>query len=152
MVRFVYRPKPSITNDLHVSVATPPRLLQTLRFSSLVHHLSGPEKTKKTHNTYTYTHTHIYIIHTKKHKNTHLHAHIHIYIHVIMNHQRHNHSWTGSVMCLCCVYVVCVCLSAVYLHLINTCMKTSHSTCTCADTLFVIEPRTHKKSNCFFLK
>ena len=30
---------PSITNDLHVSSATPPGFLLTLRFSSLVHHL-----------------------------------------------------------------------------------------------------------------
>ena len=108
---------PSISDDLHVSVATPP---------SLVHHLSGPDKTKKNNTQHTSTHMHTF---------THIHIHIYIKIHVIMNHQGHNHSWNGSVICL---------------HLINTRVKTSHSTCTSTVTLHVIEPRTHKKSNCFF--
>ena len=54
--------------------------------------------------------------------------------------------------CVCTVYVVCVGLSAVCLHLINTCVKTGHSTCSCTVTLHVIDPEKHKKSNCFFLK
>ena len=39
---------PSRTNDLHVSIATPPGFALALRFSGLVHHLSGPDKTKNT--------------------------------------------------------------------------------------------------------
>ena len=39
-VRFLFRHhNPSITNDLRVSIATPPCSLQTLRFSGCVHHL-----------------------------------------------------------------------------------------------------------------
>ena len=72
-----FAPKPSVTNGLHVSIATPPGFLLTLRFSSLVHHLSGPDKTKKTtRNTQKHTYTHI---HTYIHIHIHIHTHTHIY-------------------------------------------------------------------------
>ena len=37
----------TITNDLHISTATRPGFPLTFRFSSVVHHLSGPDKTTK---------------------------------------------------------------------------------------------------------
>ena len=54
---------PSITNDLHVGIATPPRIPLTLRFSSLVHHMSGPENTKTLYiyiNIFIYEHKYLY--------------------------------------------------------------------------------------------
>ena len=44
MVTFVFRPKNrGITNDLRVSIATPPEFPLTLPFSGIVHHPSGPD-------------------------------------------------------------------------------------------------------------
>ena len=121
----------SVTNELHVSIATLARFRLTWRFSSLVHHLSGPDKTKKQHTTHfrtntlicIHTYTHIYIIHTYIHTYPHIYMnkYMYAYIHVIMNHQ-HNHSWNGSVMCLCCVCCLCVC---VCLQCVCICCDTS---------------------------
>ena len=59
---------PTITNDSHVSGATPPEFSLTLPFSSFVHHLSGPDthvltqtSLKITECTHTQTHLHIYV-------------------------------------------------------------------------------------------
>ena len=52
----------SISNDLHVSIATPPVFLPTLRFSSLVHHMSGLDKTKE----HTFTKIYKYLCISKK--------------------------------------------------------------------------------------
>ena len=128
MVRFVFCPKTQVfTNDLHGS--TPNFTLLRLR-----NHLQD-------HGMYTYTYTYTY---------AYTYKYFSIYIQVIMNHQEHNHGWNGSVMCLCCV--CCLCVSAVCLHLlrhINTCVKTGHNTCTRRVALYVNEPRTRKKSNCY---
>ena len=120
--RFVFHPfSPSFSNNLHVSIATPPRFLLTMRFSILVHHLSGPDKTKKTthkhKNTHVQTYIHTYTHVHDTHIDTHIHVHIHIHIHVLMNHQGHNN---GSTMCLCCVCCLCVsvcCVSASDQHM-----------------------------------
>ena len=79
-----FAPKPSVTNGLHVSIARPPVFLLTLRFSSLVHHLSGPDKTKKKqHATHRNTHIHTYIhIHTHTHTYTYTYTHIHKYMYI----------------------------------------------------------------------
>ena len=74
---------------------------------------------------------------------------MHIYTHVIMNHPGHNNSWNGSVMCLnrvCCLCVSVCCASARDQHM----CETGHSTRKCTIALYVIEPRTHKKSFFFF--
>ena len=89
----------------------------------------------------------IFRVLTRRKNNT---QHIYIYTYMLSWIIKDTITVRLEVWCVCAVYVVRVCLSAVCLHLINTCMKTSHSTCTCTVTLYVIETRTHKKSNCFF--
>ena len=65
MVRFCLSlPSPSVSNDLHVNIDTPPRFLLTLRFSNI----------------HTRKHTHTYTRNT--HKDTIAHAHSHVYAHV----------------------------------------------------------------------
>ena len=57
MVLSVFHPFLQVlSNDLHVSIATPPGFLLTLRLSNFVHHLSGLHKTQTRHNTKTHTH------------------------------------------------------------------------------------------------
>ena len=135
MVRFCLSPRfPCITNDLHVSIATPPGFLLTLRFSSSVHHLLGPDKTKKTRTTHLHTHVHTY---THIHY-THIYTHIHTFAHTYMYIYIYKCLHVIIVMCLCCV--CCLYLSAVV---------SASNTCTCTVTLYVIEEHTNN-SNCFF--
>ena len=80
---------PSMTIDLHVSIATPPRFPMTLRFWSSVHHMSGLDKDEKhTHNTHTYTYLCSF---------TYVYTSIHWDMHVIMNRHGHNHIRNGIV-------------------------------------------------------
>ena len=120
-------------NDLHVSIATPP---ETRR--------------QKTNNIYTYTQTHQYINDT--HKDTLLHTYTcTLYIYTCyhassMTQPQLEWECDVSVLCMLCP----VCLSAVCLHLINTCVKkqaTAHAPC--GVTLYVIEPE-HTKNRMFF--
>ena len=75
---------PSISNDLNVNIDTPPKFLLTLRFSSLVHHLSGHIYTHTHTHTHTYIHTYTHTCtfykhrYTYTHRYTQIHAHIHI--------------------------------------------------------------------------
>ena len=128
---------PSISNDLHVSITTPPGFLLTLRFT--ICRVLARRKNNNTQHTNTKTHIYIHTCTLYTHRYTFrcVYVHIHIDIHVLMNYEGHNHSWNGSVMCLCCVCCLCVSVCDVRLHLINTCLKTSHSTCTCIVTLCV---------------
>ena len=123
-VRFA--PFSKISNDLHVSIPALPGFLLA-RFSSLISPSVGPDKRKKRHNTqityghrYKHTHTHKQQAHRETHVDTHVHVHVSIFLSQIIN------DTTTSGMEVRCV-------------------KTGHNTCTCAVTLYMIEPRTHKK-------
>ena len=77
--RFVSHLSQSISNDLHVNIATPPGFLLTLRFSSLVHHLSVLIRRKKNNTQHIYIkHSRTYNIHTKIH--IYKHTHVPIYM------------------------------------------------------------------------
>ena len=106
---------PNISNDLHVSMATPPGSLQTLPFSGCVHHLSSPDTLvllKPLSRSRNFLNIHIHLhIRIRSHINN-----ICIYICVIVNRQGHHNIRNGNVW-----------------------VQTSHSTCTCTATLCVIE-------------
>ena len=81
---------PIFSNGLHVSIATLPRFLLT----SSVHHLSGPDKTKKTQHTSTQMHTYIctqiHYTHIETQKDAPLHVHIKVRYHKSSMTQQHS--------------------------------------------------------------